>query len=85
MVRTTLTLDDDVLDMAKSLADARKVSIGKALSELARRGVNAPAPTSIRNGLRVFKVPHGSATFGPDEIQAAMDADDAATAKGFVS
>jgi len=38
-MRTTLNVDDDVLEFAKHVADIRKVSIGEALSELARPGL----------------------------------------------
>jgi hypothetical protein len=36
-MRTTLTIDDDVLAFAHEVARARNVPTGKALSELARR------------------------------------------------
>jgi hypothetical protein len=40
-MRTTLEIENDVLDAAKALSTARGVSVGAALSELARRGVAA--------------------------------------------
>ncbi len=40
-MRTTLNIDDDLLAAAKTLAKGQSESIGKALSELARRGLNA--------------------------------------------
>jgi hypothetical protein len=39
-MRTTLTIPDDVFSAAKSLANQSKISIGDALAELARRGLN---------------------------------------------
>jgi len=53
-MRTTLNLDDDVLLLVKQYASARRVSLGKALSELARKGLNAQLPTRRVNGLLVF-------------------------------
>lgn len=44
LMRTTLTLPDDVYAVAKSLAVRHGVSIGEALAELARRGMNSEAP-----------------------------------------
>ena len=41
-MRTTLTIDDDVLDAAKSLASHRRTSIGEIISELARRALSPP-------------------------------------------
>ncbi len=40
MMRTTLTIPDDVFVAAKSLATQRHLSIGDALGELVRRGLN---------------------------------------------
>ena len=37
-MRTTVTIDDDVLAVARALADRTGCSLGSALSELARRG-----------------------------------------------
>lgn len=45
-MRTTLDVDDEVLAAARSLARARGVSIGRALSDLARRGLDASAVSS---------------------------------------
>jgi len=41
-MRTTLDLDDTVLAAARSLARSRRISLGDAVSELARRGLLAP-------------------------------------------
>lgn len=38
-MRTTLTIDDTVLAAARSLADVRGISLGEAVSELARLGL----------------------------------------------
>lgn len=42
-MRTTLDIDDDVLQAAKELARAEKKTAGQVLSELARKGLTAPA------------------------------------------
>ena len=55
-MRTTLDIDDDVLLVAKELAAQKRISIGKALSELARHALNHPAETALRNGLPLFPV-----------------------------
>jgi len=83
-MRTTLDIDSDVLEAAKSLAEARRISVGKALSQLARRGVTAHAPLSTRNGFCVFQVPPGTPGFGPDEIRATLDAEDRLVSRDFV-
>lgn len=45
-MRTTLDIDDTVLAAARSLARARKTSLGEAVSELARRGLQGDAAAS---------------------------------------
>lgn len=56
-MRTTLSLDDDVLAAAKVLARQRREPLGTVISDLVRRSLAAPASntpgsaTTIRNGL----------------------------------
>jgi hypothetical protein len=50
-MRTTLDIEDDVLQAAKELAQRNGVTAGQMISDLARRGLNAP-PTKRRPGLR---------------------------------
>ena len=47
VMRTTINIDDDVLERAKDIAHARHVSVGEALSELARRGMEMEAQLKI--------------------------------------
>ncbi|MFV0253706.1 MAG: hypothetical protein ACK5H2_10285 [Beutenbergiaceae bacterium] len=46
-MRTTLEIDDVVLAAARSLARTQGISLGSAVSELARRGLNQSARTDI--------------------------------------
>jgi hypothetical protein len=43
-MRTTLDIDDDVLEAAKEVARRERKTLGEAVSRLARAGLNAPAP-----------------------------------------
>ncbi len=45
-MRTTLDIDDDVLQAAKELARRERKTAGRMLSELARRGLNQAKETS---------------------------------------
>ena len=83
-MRTTLDVENDVLDAARALAVARGVSVGRALSELARRGVAARTPLIVRNGFPVFQVPEGTPGFGPDEVAAATGREDLEVAREFL-
>ena len=46
--------------MVKTYAENRSLAIGKAVSELVRRGLSAPVKTRVVNGLVVFDVPEDS-------------------------
>jgi hypothetical protein len=61
-MRTTLSLDDDVFDLVKTYAENRSLAMGKAVSELVRRGLTAPVKTRAVNGLVVFDLPGDSET-----------------------
>jgi hypothetical protein len=68
-VRTTLSLDPDVLAAAKQIAATRDASLGEVISELARRGLKARAQTSRRSGFPVFKVPSGAKPLTPEDVR----------------
>lgn len=59
-MRTTLSLDDDVFQLVRTYAENRSLAMGKAISELVRRGLSAPVKTRVVNGLVVFDVPQDS-------------------------
>jgi hypothetical protein len=74
-MRTTLNVDDDVLEHAKSLARVQSVSVGEALSELARRGMNVRIGTRVDplTGLTIFDVPEGTRKITSEDVQQALD------------
>jgi hypothetical protein len=53
-VRTTLDIDDDVLQAAKELAGNRRKTTGKVLSDLARQALEPRGRQPIRNGVRLL-------------------------------
>jgi hypothetical protein len=59
-MRTTINLDDDVVPLVKRYAEGRSLGLGKAVSELVRRGIGASLPTRSLNGLIVFDLPADS-------------------------
>jgi hypothetical protein len=59
-MRTTLNLDDDVFQTVRSYADGRCLSLGKAVSELVRRGLRASMHTQTVNGVQVVDLPPDS-------------------------
>jgi hypothetical protein len=48
-MRTTLSIDDDVLAAIRHLAERRRQTVGEVLTELARQGL---APAGRRRGTR---------------------------------
>ena len=53
-MRTTVDIDDDVLQAAKELAAARGKSAGQILSELARKALQPSEHLGIRNGVPIL-------------------------------
>ena len=51
-MRTTLDIDDDVLSAARERAARAKISIGQALTLLARAGLAAPGAGRARSGVK---------------------------------
>lgn len=51
-MRTTLEIDDNLMQVAKELAGVRGLTIGQVISALARKGLESPpASGAIRNGV----------------------------------
>jgi hypothetical protein len=76
-MRTTLTIDDDLLALAKAIAHTRTISIGAAVSELARRGYEAGTAQRRVNGFMVFEVPDNAPVIDPEAVSRADAEDDA--------
>ena len=72
VMRTTLALDDDVLKEASRRARALKIPLGKAVSDLVRRGLQASPPVKQVDGLVVFDPPEGSAIITMSRIKDAL-------------
>ena len=74
MMRTTVTLPDDIYEMARAHAHARRISLGDALAELVRRGEPRP-PLGIRyeNGFPVFDTPPGAPKITLEDVQRAQE------------
>ena len=61
-VRTTLDIDEDVLQAVKELAAARRATAGQVLSDLARRALEPTRSSRARNGVPVLpRRPPGAA------------------------
>lgn len=68
-MRTTLNLDDEALELAKEYAHSRSLNLGKAVSQLVRRGLTARCPTRRVNGLLIFDPPPGTPEVTTEQIK----------------
>lgn len=71
-MRTTLNLDEDVIEAARELATGERRSLGSVISELARRGLT-PARVEADGGLPVIRVPAGTPSITPEMVRRALD------------
>ena len=72
-MRTTLTLDDDILELAARQAKLRGVSLGKTVSDLLRKGLNASTPAQEKDGLVMFQLPADSPKVTTDDVHRIED------------
>jgi hypothetical protein len=68
-MRTTLTLDDDILERAARQAKLRGASLSKTVSDLLRRGLSAPTPSQDKGGIVVFQLPADSPPVTAGEVR----------------
>lgn len=59
-MRTTLDIDEDVLDVAREIAVHRKQSIGRVISEVFRSSLRTGASDQVVNGVHIIPRPAGS-------------------------
>jgi hypothetical protein len=73
-VRTTLQIDDDVLQAARKIAAERKTRIGRVLSDLARQTIAAGDGERFRNGVPLMpRLPKGSPPLTMDFVNRLRD------------
>lgn len=69
-MRTTLTIDDDALEAARKLAQARNQRLGRVVSDLMRRGLAARTSCYDRkDGLPVFGVAEDSPPITLEDVK----------------
>ena len=66
-------MDDDVFNEVKAYAESRDVALGKAVSELVRRGLHAPLQTRVVNGFHVVDLPAGSPGVSKEDVKKLQD------------
>lgn len=72
-MRTTLTIDDDVLIAAKAIARQTDRTIGEVLSDLARVALRPKTKQRERNGIPLLPVRNPDAIVTPEIVNALRD------------
>jgi hypothetical protein len=75
-MRTTLVVDDDVLAVARQRAATTGETLGRALSQLARAGIESAAgdrDRRTRNGVLLLPRRSGGRAVTPDDVSALRD------------
>ncbi|HTS38046.1 MAG TPA: hypothetical protein VMH04_20390 [Candidatus Solibacter sp.] len=72
-MRTTLNLDDDVLEVLKQYADVRSIALGQAASELVRRGLEAPVQTHLKNGFHAVILPPAGKKITSEQVKRLLE------------
>lgn len=72
-MRTTLNLDDDVLQLLKSYASDRSIALGEAASELVRRGFEAPLHMRLENGFYVVDLPQDEPKVSSERVRELLE------------
>jgi hypothetical protein len=73
-MRTTLTIDDDVLASARGLAARQRKTLGEVISALSRQALQPAASRPVvRNGLPLLPVSAGTVPVTPDLVNQLRD------------
>jgi hypothetical protein len=73
MMRTTITLPDDIYEVARGLAAARQISMGDAVAELVRRGLTNTSRLDTSSAFPRFSVPDDAPPITLENTLAAED------------
>ena len=73
-MRTTLSIDDDVLAAAKGLASLQRKSVGEVISELTRQALRPNTQSAkFRNGVPLLPVRSGATAVTPELVNQLRD------------
>lgn len=72
-MRTTLNIEDDVLNELKQYAEMRSLGLGKAASEVLRRGFAAPVQTRLTHGFHTVVLPSKSKKLASEQVKSLLE------------
>lgn len=73
LMRTTLTIDDDIYTVASQMVALRHMPLGGVLSELAGRGLDQCQELAEAGAFPVFSVSEKALVFGLEEVKRMQD------------
>ena len=59
-MRTTLEIDDDLVQVARQLAQQRQTTMGQVISQLVRKAMDPTSAPRVRNGVLLFDLKPGA-------------------------
>ncbi len=74
-MRTTLELDDDLILLGKRLAEQRRTTLGRVLSDLVRLALAPKDEPRVKNGVPLFKAKAGGKKPSLDLVNRLRDAE----------
>jgi hypothetical protein len=74
-MRTTLNLDDDAVEILRQYSQTRSLALGKAASELVRKGAASPTPTRLVDGFVVFDIPPGGPKISSERVKELLESE----------
>jgi hypothetical protein len=72
-MRTTLNLDDDALKILREYSETRSLALGKAASELVRKGASAPVQMQMVNGFCTVVLPKGGKKITSEHVKRLLE------------
>jgi len=74
-MRTTINIDDDVLETVKAVASRDRKPVGQVVSAMLRKAVEPPAgaPRRTRNGIPLFPVSANAGVVTPELIKELLE------------
>jgi len=72
-MRTTLQIDDDLVQIARQLAEQRGTSMGRVISDRTRLGLEPKKAPKIRNGVPLFAPKAGAKRPGLELVNRLRD------------
>ncbi len=72
-MRTTISIDDELLNIARSMAEQKNASIGTVVSDLIRSGLHRRTEYKIDDGLPVFEARDSSQVITLEDVKKVED------------